>query len=235
MLQQEYLQAYKGFFVEDPHFDLSYSLLMKPETLRTMLTERIERGSPGPDKRPLTPATPPLTPYDTIEPGELVDDDRRRELRKLKYSQKAAEIAATSHRPSYQTQSSSMQSQSLPAPIPREERPPVSVSAQSMSAAPLPLPPPVDTPMTKASFHSFNKLKALIREKLKIQTAGDSTSESEPASPAMNTTIDVPDLVKQALSNINNQNEVTEDPVEEMEYPTSSTSSGDLVSTCIPL
>lgn len=48
-MQKEYLRSYKGFFEEDPHFELYYLKVAKPEDLREALTLRINRGSPGPD------------------------------------------------------------------------------------------------------------------------------------------------------------------------------------------
>ncbi|XP_067935808.1 uncharacterized protein [Watersipora subatra] len=48
-MQKEYLRSYKGFFKNDPHFELYYTKVAKPEDLREALTLRIDRGSPGPE------------------------------------------------------------------------------------------------------------------------------------------------------------------------------------------
>lgn len=239
MLQKEYLQAYKGFFVDDPNFDLSYPVLMKPEALRTKLTERIDRGSPGPTSSDLhSPRAAEalgnsLTKYANLEPGELVDDEKRKELRKLKWRQELANPPPVPVR-------------SPPTLICHQQPPQLFISDNvynnnelpSTSAADVKLNstitnPPIRAPnMAKSSastspnsqddsFHSFDKLKALIREKLKIQT-------SEAKSAPIGSSIEVPDLVKQALEQINTDN-ANQQHVNE--FPTTSTSEGGLVCT----
>lgn len=199
MFQREYLQAYRGFFQDDPHFDLSFPVLMKPEALRTELSERIDRGSPGPTSRdtntfqpPTTAAvaTPPPTAYDTIEPGELVDDDRRREIRRLRWERRLSEPAEAPP------------PRRIPTPPPKHYQqhlvnfaPKVDVSITPHTSMMSNSPTSPSTP-TVAEMHSFAKLKSLIREKLKIPT---SQTNSQPA-PIDN--IQVTDLVKEALQTI---------------------------------
>lgn len=224
MFQQEYLQAYKGFFQEDPHFDLSYPQLMKPEVLRTALTERIDRGSPGPDRNdPLTykppPAvvarnTPPPTAYDTIEPGELVDDDRRREIRRLKWErrlQEPKEPMPTRRAPTPPVKQYQEPRVEIEPKLDIQVRP----STSSMASQPT-------SPASASEIHSFAKLKALIREKLKIPTkdaSGQVTVDPPPID-----SIEVPDLVKQALQAINKPKH------DGMEYPSTSAQDGEFVS-----
>ena len=201
MFQREYLQAYRGFFQDDPHFDLSFPVLMKPEALRTELSERIDRGSPGPTspdagtyQPPTSTArgTPPPTAYDTIEPGELVDDDRRREIRRLRWERRMAEPAEPAP------------PRRVPSPPPQhyqqpllDFKPKVSVDIQPhTSMMPSNSDPTSPSTPSIAEMHSFAKLKSLIREKLKIPT-----SESN-VQPAPIDNIEVTDLVKEALLTI---------------------------------
>ncbi|KAF6018271.1 hypothetical protein EB796_023433 [Bugula neritina] len=230
ILQKDYLQAYKGFFVQDPQFEIAYPVLIQPELLRSMLTERIENGPSQSSSQlsrevssVITVKNVPMADCDALEPGEIIDDERKKELDRAWEKSLARALPPPLRKPAY-----------------TEKRPSPKVTADNYTSqphhntdfstttvpvsVPKPVPPPEKTSdslhssgfgRTPEDFHSFDKLQVLIREKLKLPTVKPPSPTKLPSS------IEVPDLVKQALKSIKGDAQA--------EYPTTSMSSDGLV------
>lgn len=230
ILQKDYLQAYKGFFVQDPQFEIAYPVLIQPELLRSMLTERIENGPSQSSSQlsrevssVITVKNVPMADCDALEPGEIIDDERKKELDRAWEKSLARALPPPLKKPAY-----------------TEKRPSPKVTADNYTSqphhntdfstttvpvsVPKPVPPPEKTSdslhssgfgRTPEDFHSFDKLQVLIREKLKLPTVKPPSPTKLPSS------IEVPDLVKQALKSIKGDAQA--------EYPTTSMSSDGLV------